>query len=253
MRNYLRAEWGKAVSRRYFRSFLLVLAGGGVVLALLWRWSIRQGFQVTYGECLALLTPFLTIGLYLAWVVADLVFSDQYKHDTLKNEISYGLPRSRIYLGKAVTAAGVGLLLTFLSLAVYAAACRLLLPAGPGDAAAGEFLFRLLSALPLWLGALSLGMAVLFNVSHMVIIIVCALASVGVLGSVLRLAMRVGPEWLSEGARAVYRLLLTTPLDSASVPAWDWGYLGWCVGVGALWTVGATLLGLALFRRREIR
>ena len=93
------------------------------------------------------------MGLYLAVVVADEVFSDQYKNDTLKNEVSFGLPRRRIYLGKLVTAAGIGLLLAFLTLLVYAVLCRVLLPGAVGDwVQVQTFLFRLLGALPLWMG-----------------------------------------------------------------------------------------------------
>ena len=66
-----------------------------------------------------------------------------------------------------LTAAAAGLLLVFLTLLAYAVLCRLLIPAGPEDwQAVQTFLFRLLAALPLWLGALSLTMAAMFNVAH---------------------------------------------------------------------------------------
>ena len=120
MKHYLTAEWGRAVARPYFRAFLLVLLALAAGLPLLWRFGLGDMFQGSFGDSLSLLTPFFTVGLYLAVVVADEVFSDQYKNDTLKNEVSFGLPRRRIYLGKLVTAAGIGLLLAFLTLLVYA-------------------------------------------------------------------------------------------------------------------------------------
>ena len=120
MKHYLTAEWGRAVARPYFRAFLLVLLALAAGLPLLWRFGLGDMFQGSFGDSLSLLTPFFTVGLYLAVVVADEVFSDQYKNDTLKNEVSFGLPRRRIYLGKLVTAAGIGLVLAFLTLLVYA-------------------------------------------------------------------------------------------------------------------------------------
>ena len=170
MRAYLTAEWGKAVARPYYRIYLAVMAALAAALALIWWWTGREGmFQGSFGECLSLLIPFFSAGIYLAVIVADAVFSDQYKTGTLKNEVSYGLPRVRIYLGKLLTAAAAGLLLVFLTLLAYAVLCRLFIPAGPEDwQAVQTFLFRLLAALPLWLGALSLTMAAMFNIAHTV-------------------------------------------------------------------------------------
>ena len=109
MRAYLTAEWGKAVARPYYRIYLAVMAALAAALALIWWWTGREGmFQGSFGECLSLLIPFFSAGIYLAVIVADAVFSDQYKAGTLKNEVSYGLPRVRIYLGKLLTAAGAG-------------------------------------------------------------------------------------------------------------------------------------------------
>lgn len=160
-------------------------------------------FQGSFGDSLSLLTPFFTVGLYLAVVVADEVFSDQYKNDTLKNEVSFGLPRRRIYLGKLVTAAGIGLLLAFLTLLVYAVLCRVLLPGAVGDwVQIQTFLFRLLGALPLWMGALSLTVAAMFNLAHTIPMMVVVLGCLGGLSSVLRMVMRhPGVDWLARGAR----------------------------------------------------
>ena len=254
MKHYLTAEWGRAVARPYFRAFLLVLLALAVGLPLLWRFGLGDMFQGSFGDSLSLLTPFFTVGLYLAVVVADEVFSDQYKNDTLKNEVSFGLPRRRIYLGKLVTAAGIGLLLAFLTLLVYAVLCRVLLPGAVGDwVQIQTFLFRLVGALPLWMGALSLTVAAMFNLAHTIPMMVVVLACLGGLSSVLRMVMRTGVDWLARGAEMLYHLLLTAPMDVMEVPLWSPAWLGWTWGVGLLWTLGAAAAGLALFARRDIR
>ena len=223
-------------------------------LPLLWRFGLGDMFQGSFGDSLSLLTPFFTVGLYLAVVVADEVFSDQYKNDTLKNEVSFGLPRRRIYLGKLVTAAGIGLVLAFLTLLVYAVLCRVLLPGAVGDwVQIQTFLFRLLGALPLWMGALSLTVAAMFNLAHTIPMMVVVLGCLGGLSSVLRMVMRTGVDWLARGAEMLYHLLLTAPMDVMEVPLWSPAWLGWTWGVGLLWTLGAAAAGLALFARRDIR
>ena len=254
MRAYLTAEWGKAVARPYYRIYLTVMAALAAALALIWWWTGREGmFQGSFGECLSLLIPFFSAGIYLAVIVADAGFSDQYKTGTLKNEVSYGLPRVRIYLGKLLTAAAAGLLLGFLTLLAYAVLCRLFIPAGPEDwQAVQTFLFRLLAALPLWMGALSLTMAAMFNIAHTVPMLAVVLVCLSGLGPVFRRLIGLGPDWLTALAEALYRLTLTAPLDLADVALWDPAYLLWCWGVGLLWSAGSTAVGLALFARRDI-
>ena len=39
----------------------------------------------------------MPVGLYLVAVGGDAVFSEQYKYNTLKNEVSYGLTRVQVY------------------------------------------------------------------------------------------------------------------------------------------------------------
>lgn len=163
-------------------------------------------------------------------------------------------PAGGIYLGKLVTAAGIGLLLAFLTLLVYAVLCRVLLPGAVGDwVQIQTFLFRLLGALPLWMGALSLTVAAMFNLAHTIPMMVVVLACLGGLSSVLRMVMRTGVDWLARGAEMLYHLLLTAPMDVMEVPLWSPAWLGWTWGVGLLWTLGAAAAGLALFARRDIR
>ena len=254
MRAYLTAEWGKAVARPYYRIYLTVMAALAAALALIWWWTGREGmFQGSFGECLSLLIPFFSAGIYLAVIVADAVFSDQYKAGTLKNEVSYGLPRVRIYLGKLLTAAAAGLLLVFLTLLAYAVLCRLLIPVGAEDwTEIQTFLFRLLAALPLWLGALSLTMAAMFNIAHTVPMLAVVLVCLNGLGPVFRGLIGLGLDWLSALAEALYRITLTAPMDLSAVSLWDPAYLLWCWGVGLLWSAGSTAVGLALFARRDI-
>lgn len=252
MKCYLTAEWSRIMLRPYYRIYLSVMVALAALLAMIWWWTGQEGmFQGSFGECLSLLVPFFAAGLYLAIVVADAVFSDQYKLGTLKNEVSYGLPRARIYLGKLTAAAGAGLLLVFFSLLAYAVLCRLLIPPGAEDWMEIQvFLFRLLAAIPLWLGALALTLAVMFNVGQTIHMMVIVLT---LLGPVFRGLMRLAVGELTGWAEALYRLTLAAPMDLVNVALWDPSYLLWCWGAGLLWAAASTVVGLALFSRRDIR
>ena len=92
MRNYLAAECYKTFRRKYFYIILAVCLGLEAVLLwgywTTWKWgNSNVDFYST-----AIMVPFmLSIGLYATIVTGDIVFSEQYKNNTLKNEVSYGL------------------------------------------------------------------------------------------------------------------------------------------------------------------
>ena len=96
MRNYLAAECYKTFRRKYFYIILAVCLGLEAVLLwgywTTWKWgNSNVDFYST-----AIMVPFmLSIGLYATIVTGDIVFSEQYKNNTLKNEVSYGLSRGR--------------------------------------------------------------------------------------------------------------------------------------------------------------
>ena len=255
MRNYLSAECYKAFRRKYFYIALAVCLGLELVLLGCYWLTMSWGNPtVSFGSTAVLVPMVLSVGLYAALITGDIVFSDQYKNNTLKNEVAYGIPRRRIYLGKLITAAGAGLLLVFLTLLVYAVLCRLFIPVGPEDwAPIQTFLFRLVSAVPLWLGSLALTMTAMFNIAHTIPMMALVLTVLMGLGPVFRGLIGLGVDWLSALAGALCRLTLTAPLDLAGVALWDPAHLLWCWGVGLLWTAGCTAVGLALFARRDIR
>ena len=88
--------------------------------------------QVSVSELLGILAMALQSGLYFLLIATDIVFSDQYKNNTLKNEASYGLPRVRIYLGKLLSSVLVAVVLCAVLIGGYLAFSLLLFPAGEG-------------------------------------------------------------------------------------------------------------------------
>ena len=62
---------------------------------------------------------FLVIGLYLGYPLAALADGEARRLGTLRNEVSYGLPWGRIYLGKLCSALLAGTVLFLLTAAVF--------------------------------------------------------------------------------------------------------------------------------------
>lgn len=250
MGKYLSAELYKVSHRKYPLGFLGTILGLiTAMLVLIWR---NAGPGADFVFMAGALSLMLSSGLYLVVVTCDMVFSDQYKYNTLKNEVSYGLSRSRIYLGKLAATILVSVVLCAIIIGFYLGLSRLLFPLGEG---VGETMASLgqalLVAFPLWLGGLGLFLMLLFLMKGSTgasIVYVIAVAVLG--GGILDLFPALMPK-LSPVVNAIQSCLLTTPFDRLLAGDTN-GLIGYAWIVGMSWLAISTAAGLIAFRKREI-
>lgn len=251
MRNYLSAECFKAFRRSYFYlTLLFCLLGEGLLLLgywLTWSWGNEM---VNFASTAMMVAPLLGVGMYATVITGDIVFSDQYKNNTLKNEVSYGVDRAVIYLGKLTTALLVAVVAAAVMLAFYLAGCWLLFPHGAEDGGSWALVgYSLAGALPLWIGSQAVAMVCYFLVRNST---AAAFAAIGVL-AVVPSVLQVLGLLIHPGFEIVRQFFPAVMLEVLPNEAFDWSYVGMCWASGLLWTLLATALGVALFRRKEIR
>lgn len=248
MSDYLRAEFFKVTHRAYTYIFLALMLAGASLMVGGWVFTNAHGNHIDFASGASMLLFILPMGLYCTLLVGDMVFSDQFRHNTLKNEVSFGLPRGRIYLGKLIVSCVTAVCLCAVLMIYYLGLCRLALPGGENDLEALKAVgFCLLCALPLWLGGQALMTALYFLLKSST---VAAIA-----GVVIFLA---APQvWyvlaclVSDVFWALHGVMLSTPFDQMS-GAVDPAFLGKTAAIGAGWFIAATVIGLIGFRRREI-
>lgn len=259
MGNYLRAEFYKVLRRKRLWVILGVLLGLEALLVLGWASIHINGKRVDFSSGVGTLAFMLDVGFYMTVITANLVFAGQYRNGTLKNEVSFGLPRGRMYLGKLLAQTGLSVLFCGAMLGVYLGLCALTQSRDPAeDAQVMERLgLWLAAAFPLWVGVQAMACALLFLVGNETGALFISLGVVAVLPGAVWLASMVSSgssgSALGDGLMAVYRHMPTVVLSSAIDAPRDGTLLGraWLVGAG--WTAVFTALGLAGFRRREIR
>lgn len=251
MRNYLAAECYKVFRRKYF---YFALAGAlvleGILLWGCWLTSSWGNEGMNFYSASTLVAVMLSIGVYATVITSDMVFSEQYKQNTLKNEVSYGLPRVRIYLGKLVMATLVSILAAVVMVVLYVAGCGVLLPHGDTDATALALIgYSLLGAFPLWLAAQGITMACYFMVRNTTL---AAFVSVGLLGVVPGILQGLGLLFHPVFER-VRQLMPTVMLEKLPNTAFQMDYVGlcWLVGIGLL--ILSVVVGMAAFQKKEIR
>ena len=256
MLNYIRAELWKAFRRRYFWvATLLLLAGAVYSTTTIW---VPAGENLTDNLVDLLLALLPLVGLFMVLVIEDASFQDQYRYGTLKNEVVYGIPRARIYLGKEFAAALLGMLCAGVVLGIYLLLSAVLPGAAEGEALARALsaaLFQILCALPLWLGALGLAhfFYMLFPSGVGAAIAYVLFLTVG--GSAVELVyVNTVPGTAARDAVELIRLgTLLGPFELLRPMTGVPRYLAyaWAVGMGWFW--GCTAVGILGFRLRDIR
>ena len=251
MRNYLAAECYKTFRRKYcYIALGVCLALEGVLLWGYWLTLNWGNPNVNFFFAAQTLTLLLGVGLYAPLVTGDMVFSDQYKAGTLKNEVSYGLPRARVYLGKLAVSALVSLLAAAVMLAVYVAGCWFLFPHDAQDAQGWSLVaYCLAGALPLWLAAQAVANACYFLVrSNTIAAFVC----VGIL-AVVSQVLRAFGLLFHPAFELLRQFMPNVMLENLPNLAFQWDYVGLCWAAGLAWFAGATAVGLLAFRKKEIK
>ena len=249
MLNYIKAELWKAARRRGMLAFYAVL----FLLAVTFCTQISAGtFEaLASGVCIV-----LVLGMLMGPILAHQV--DGGVPDTLKNELSFGLSRSRIYLGKLAAVLLTGLLVAGAILLVCVGGGWLLTDHSSEDTLVSleVLLFALLGAVPLWCGmaavchmaALLIPGTAVWTASYYILFFFGQPILVLVAFAFFHGNTNSMPMNLIEAILMPYTLLMPTYLSG-----WlTWEYQLWCWGIGLGWLVFSTVLGLLLLGRKDI-
>lgn len=255
MLNYIGAECYKLCRKKGLFFGMAVL----LILELLVFWSMRGADEATRGMAYLFLLMMLPLGLLLAPIFAAAVFDEQYRNGTLKNEVTFGISRARIYLGKLAaailtgTAAGIAAVGWYLLLSQIFCA-----PGGTDGLTLTEVLTASACALPLWIAALSFSFLLLMALrsaagamalTYLVCVLGTPVALVGASADSSLPLRLFDTLFYAAPFRAVYGYQDWAPMELFSGGV-TWLY---CWGLGAGWAAVTAAVGLSVFRRRELR
>ena len=257
MLNYIRAEFYKVLRRKYiYVTELILLICAGLLVAGWWFTNVN-GNHVDFRTGGGLAVSLLSMGLYAPILVGDMVFSDQYKFNTLKNEVSFGLPRARIYLGKLAVAAMIGVVLLVIVVGFYEGLCWLLLEPSTAEDVRLTWImlgYCLLADLPQFLGMMALTNTVYSLIRSNT---AGAFLTAGII-AVPPTVLEIMSLLTAVGGRAREALLTLNSWMPQNIVAGayqsvgDWAFLGKSWLLGAVWVAVCTAIGLTAFRRKEI-
>lgn len=259
MLNYMSAEFYKVFHRKYPYATFLTLAGLSALLCSAFMITNAGGSHNDFQHGGMSVVMVLSVGLYAALMICDMVFSDQYRYNTLKNEVSFGVSRERIYLGKLAVEAVIGVVMSVLVVAFYELLCfATLYPCE--DPAMTVYTWKVvgycvLAAIPQWLAALALTNMIFFLVKGNTLASILTVGIIAVTPMALELTALMiwsSAPHVSDALRAIRNLWPTQIIGNAAEVAGDWAFMGKSFLVGAVWVAATSAIGLVGFRKREI-
>lgn len=258
MLNYIRAEVYKMLRRPYIYIALGVLLALEALFASMFAFHNAHSLVTPFGGAVISVVEMGAVGFCTCLITGDIVFATQYKNSTLKNEVSFGLSRTRIFLGKLLTQTLLSIVYLVVMMAFFLGLCAIVLPMEPGNFySAPEALtivgYFLAAGLPLWIGGQAVVCMCLFLVNGEMA------GSFLYVGIVFVLEAMVDLAGLLIGGPVGETLLKAVPyfpvrmLSEAKSVVGDMGYLGRAWIVGAFWVIVCTAVGLYGFHRKEIK
>lgn len=254
MLNIIHSELYKTRHRKY--PYILVGVLSAMILffvSVAASQNRSSGGDLGLGDVLSSCIPLLSMGVFITLLIVDAVFSDEYKNQTMKNTVAFGTSRSTLFFGKLIAE----LIVAFLCLAILIGVLMLssLILMGTGDKmvlqnAVLTFFQRLLICLPLYIGALCVANFLCFTVK-----------SNGIVIAGFFIAFTMGAQvcsWLGHLINPIFftirNWLLMPQFDGIIQYTINFGELfGKCLIVGFGYAIVATVLGLVLFQRKEIK
>ena len=258
MLNYIRAEIYKLLHRPYTYIALGVMLVLEALFASMFAFHNAHSLVTPFGGAVISVVEMGAVGFCTCLITGDIVFAAQYKNSTLKNEVSFGLSRTRIFLGKLLAQTLLSVVYLVVMMAFFLGLCAIVLPMEPGNFySAPEALtivgYFLAAGLPLWIGGQAVVCMCLFLVNGEMA------GSFLYVGIVFVLEAMVDLAGLLIGGPVGETLLKAVPyfpvrmLSEAKSVVGDMGYLGRAWIVGAFWVIVCTTVGLYGFHRKEIK
>ena len=282
MLNYIRAELYKVTHRVYTWIILGLILLGESFMFTIW---FDQRDYMTFYEAVHVVGMMMIMGFCATFFTCDIVFAGQHQNGTLKNEVSFGLSRAKIYWGKFIAMTILSVLAMVIALGVYLGVCRIILPdyaanaswlseynayAGGGALTALEEMgLAVLTELPVWLGCQAVICAASFLMNSIIAANAFALGTM--IGSHYVFAFLIlflnadnnplVPLLIKISSWLPYEILLAESpgvggliwIPAPTITQIDWMmiYRGWVIG--GFWFIFATAVGLYFFRKKEIK
>lgn len=250
MRNYIKAELYRNFNRVYFWGMILGVAAFtlfGVIM-------IKIGFanSVSYKMLFEFGIQNFLLPVFIVSMIIEMVTSEELKNKTLKNVVSFGFSRNKLVLSKLIVSVILSIISAIIILVVYFGSGAILFEIGPDFSLSivKDFILRLLAAVPLWIGAISVGNFLSFVIRNNT---ASAFTYTGIFVA-FRTFVRIVSKMVDKFS-FIYERLITVQLieklgNTAPIRTNE---LLFAVKVGVMYIIVFTVLSLIYFKKAEVK
>lgn len=248
MLNYMRAEFYRNFNRVYLWAYTGFFALSAFAINLLA--SSNKNIPIKVTVLMDITIAMLILPVYFVIPMLDMATAEENKNQTLRNVITFGMPRYKLILSKLITATVLALISALIILVVFYGSGAVLF--GLGDnfpSAAADLLQRLLAALPLWIGAIAVGtfLALFINNNNMFSVVYGALFLV--LPTVIKMLVYL----VSDKFMYIQKILISTQIGKIAAPNASSQDMLSAALIGVGYIVVFTLLSILYFSKKEVK
>jgi len=254
MLNYIKSELYKTTHRKYPYIVIGVLSLICILVNILAASFIKKQpeiFRISMSEILMFSTGMFGMIYYAVIMIVDIVFSDEYKHQTLKNTVSFGINRTKIYLGKFISEIIVAIVSLVIVTSVLILSSYIFLGSDGATTveALKNFGAKLIAVFPLWVVGLAIANLLAFNIKNNNTLAFAYLGVVVIFPGIVSILTNFKPIFVK-----IQSILVSNQIKFISSQGIiSGGDIAKCYILGIIYLVLITAIGVVSFRRREIK
>lgn len=248
MFNYIRAELYRNFHRAYLWIYTGILASLSLLMVVVAKINNLPDFDLT--SLLDITTLLLTFPVFLVAAIIDMVTAEEQKNQTLRNIVTFGLSRAKTILSKLIVSVILAFFVAFIVLTVFYGSGTILYGLGKGfpDEAVNDLL-TILAAVPLWIGALSVGTFLALAINNNTIFSFVYAGLFLLTSHVVQLLTLL----VSDKFKYIHKILITTQLKKLQAPNLTSQDTACAVLIGLAYTVVFAGISVLYFKKKEVK
>ncbi|MDF2674079.1 MAG: putative type transport system permease protein [Clostridiales bacterium] len=249
MFNYIKAEFYRNFSRAQLWVFSGVIAAMALTLNILMSVAGNAN-SIDLGWLFEMMTQMLIVPIFLVATFIDITTAEESKNLTLKNAVSFGVSRSKIALSKVIVTVGLSFVSAFIIFTVFFGSGAIIFGTGEGSLPIiANASLRILAAIPLWIGAISVGTFIALFISNSTAAAFVYAGAFTVTSGIVNLLTIL----VSDKFNYISDILITTQLANLKQPSVGNEILNKAIVIGIVYTILFTILSMLYIKKKEIK
>jgi ABC-2 type transport system permease protein len=248
MLNYIKAELYRNFNRLYFWVFTGSIAGFALFINITGKVNNLPGMSLSM--LLQTSVFMLAMPVYLVAGIADMVTAEENKFQTMRNVIAFGVPRYKLVLSKFIASVILASISAFIILGLFLGSAVMLFGIDQGVSALLPKVFiRILTAIPLWIGAISIGTFLAMVINNNTLF---GFAHAGIFFFTTKIISLLA-FIVSDKLAVLNKYLITTRLGLLKAEEIASGELWLSAFIGLAYTVVFIALSVICFNKKEVK